>query len=157
MDMFKLMDVLKQAIDGDSEDLCSLALHLLLLDVAITDELVAKGVAPEILDMGGIARVSLLQWRRYVGRQSEQTFARFLVGFIEAFMLSQHFGTATRRYETGKQRLRVTIEENGLTSMITSDALWYPQRAPDRIETMLSLVADCGMLENTESGYTVPN
>ena len=136
-----------------SKDLCPLAVHLLLLRVAITEELAAESVSPDILEMGGLPRVSLTHWSRYVTRHAEQKFQMFMVSVLEIFMLSQHFGTATRRYEVGKQRLRVTIEERGLTPMIASDDLWYPAPAPDRLEAMLYLMADCGVIGEKGDEY----
>lgn len=155
IDMFALSARLQQAIYGSDEGLCPLSVHLLLLVSAITDELKEAGVAKDVLDLGGAPRVSLSHWANYIDRQKEKIFPHFFLNFIETYMLSQHFGTATRRYQTGKQRLRLTIEENGLTPMISQNELWFPSPAPDRIETMLALLADCGMLELTEDGYTV--
>jgi len=153
LDIFDAMEVLSTAVKTDTKDLCPVALHLLFLCAALTEELDSESVSTSLLDAGGVARVSLAHWMRYVERHAESRFVPFMVNFLEVFMLSQHFGTATRRYEVGKQRLRVTIEERGLTPMIAPDDLWYPATAPDRIEAMLSLMADCGVIGDSDEGY----
>ena len=70
----------------------------------------------------------------------------FLTYFIENFIISQHFATAAGRYDGGTQRLRFTIEEEGLVSMVEDH--WRPAVAPDRLFTCLSLMADCGLIES---------
>ncbi len=157
MDMFHAMDMLQDAIGEDSKDLCPFAMHLLLLCSVIVEELTAEGVPSQILEAGGAPRVSLSYWNRHLVRYSDLKITPFLVNFLEIFMLSQHFGTATRRYEVGKQRLRVTIEESGLTPMISPGDLWYPAPAPDRIEAMLSLMADCGVIGQSDDEYFLKN
>lgn len=153
MDMFGVLYKLQDAIKADTADYSALAMHLLFLCAVLTEELAAEGVPSDILDRGDLSRVSLARWNRHVTQHAEKKFAPFMVNFLEIFMLSQHFGTATRRYEVGKQRLRVTIEERGLTPMITPDDLWKPAPAPDRLEAMLSLMADCGVIAESDDGY----
>jgi hypothetical protein len=75
----------------------------------------------------------------------------FLLTVIENFLLSQHFGVAATRYTAGKQRLRLTIEERGLTPMIDGlKEVWEPQVTPDRLEAALKLMADCGLVDRTK-------
>ena len=54
---------------------------------------------------------------------------------------------AARRFDGGTQRLRITIEEEGLTSLIATP---LPLRVtPDRLATALSLTFDCDLIKHT--------
>jgi hypothetical protein len=66
---------------------------------------------------------------------------------VENYFLSQHFGIAAARYSEGKQRLRITIEEGGLVSMLGSlNKAWHPNVTRDRLAAVLSLMADCRLV-----------
>lgn len=70
--------------------------------------------------------------------------------------MSQHFATAAARLETEKNKYRFLPSESGLKPLIDS-----PQgliRTPDRIETAMHLMADCGLLRRvSESEYGLPS
>ena len=83
-----------------------------------------------------MARCSL----RGLGDRS-QRLADFLLLLFENLVLSQHSSVAGRRYDGGTQRLRISIEEEGLVALVDG-----PRVTPDRLETALSLMAECGML-----------
>jgi hypothetical protein len=65
-------------------------------------------------------------------------------------VLSQHFSVAARRFDGEKQRLRICIEEEGLT-FLADDPL-RPVVTPDRLATAVNLMADCGLLKKDASG-----
>ena len=71
---------------------------------------------------------------------------------LENYFLSQRFGVAAARSTEGTQRLRITIEEGGLVSMLnsTKDA-WHPNVTPDRLSSLLSLLAGCGLVRRVSA------
>ena len=62
-------------------------------------------------------------------------------------VLSQHFAVATNRFDGGTQRLRITIEEEGLDALISEP--WEPYIASDRLETLLSLMGECELINES--------
>lgn len=76
----------------------------------------------------------------------------FLSKLMENYLISQHFGVAAARYSDGKQRLRLTLEERGLVSMLKSSfEFWSPGVTGDRLKTILSLMKDAGLLKSNDS------
>lgn len=51
------------------------------------------------------------------------------------------------RFDGTNQRLRLAIEETGLCPLV--DAPWQPNVTEDRAPMLLSLAAECGLLEKT--------
>lgn len=110
-------------------------------------------VAKRHLEVGGRARVSLAHWKRYLAERKALPWFDTLQDFIETYLLSQHLATATRRQEQGKQRLRIAIEQEGLTPLIPRNLVWRPVMSPDRLGALMSLMADCGILKESEGEY----
>ena len=66
-----------------------------------------------------------------------------------------YFSVAARRFDGATQRLRISIEEEGLAFL--ADSPLIPSVTPDRLATALSLMADCGLLRgDEENGYSPP-
>jgi len=74
---------------------------------------------------------------------------------LNNMVLSQHFAVATNRFDGGTQRLRITIEEEGLEALVSKP--WRPYIAADRLGTLLSLMADCELIKRSanDEGYFV--
>jgi hypothetical protein len=81
--------------------------------------------------------------------------AEFLRYLFENLILSQHFSVAARRFDGQTQRLRISIEEDGLTFLANKPL--EPVVTPDRLATAVSLMADCDLLrcENSSQGYAI--
>lgn len=73
----------------------------------------------------------------------------FLRLLFENLILSQHLTVAARRFDGRTQRLRISIEEEGLEFL--ADYPFVPTVAHDRLETALSLMADCGLIGSYQS------
>lgn len=102
---------------------------------------------------GGSTRVSLDCWAKFVQSNKSMPLQAFVSKLVENFLLSQHFGVAAARYTEGKQRLRLTIEERGLVSMLkNANEIWKPNIARDRLDTILSLMKDAGLLIASDIG-----
>jgi hypothetical protein len=104
--------------------------------------------------MQGIAeRMSLSFLRDTMDRCSGVEVVEFTRFLFENLVLSQHFSVAARRFDGETQRLRISIEEEGLEFL--ADKPLVPFVTPDRLATALSLMADCGLIQWDESaqGY----
>ena len=147
LDFFHQMEVILEANVIDRDRAAVLALKLLVLCAEITRDLERDEYCKPYLDSGGTTRISLSSWREFVLGGRDLPVKTVLTDMIENYFLSQHFGIAVARYTEGTQRLRITIEEGGLTSMLnsTNDA-WRPNVTPDRLGSALALMADCGLV-----------
>jgi hypothetical protein len=59
--------------------------------------------------------------------------------------------TGSFHRESPGTRLRITTGEDGLEALVTGP--WRPFPAQDKLASGLSLVADCGLIVRTDSGY----
>jgi hypothetical protein len=160
MDIFRGMDEIQSAIRRRDGSSAAPSVTLLLLCARIARQLARGSAYLEHLQRGEARRVSLDHWQNFVFARQQSALNSFLLTVVENFLLSQHFGIAATRYTAGKQRLRLTIEERGLTPMIGGlREAWEPQVTPDRLEAALKLMADCGLVDRTkgpnESKYSV--
>jgi hypothetical protein len=152
-DLFIHVGELLTAIKSSDERVPSVALKILLLVVVAVEALEKSQVASRYLDVGQKARVSLIEWSRLVRAREAQGLRRFLSVLVENYLLSQHFGVAALRTEEGKPRLRLTIEEEGLVSLLPSAAhAWHPALTPDRLESALSLMSESELIARFPSG-----
>jgi len=134
-------------IPDHRDDSAVRAVMLLFLVAAVTEELEKAEEYAELLNEGGSQRVSLRWWSRFVKGKGGLPAPQFLTNAFENYLLSQHFGIAAIRTSESKPRLRITIEEEGLVSLLKKDAdIWQPGVTADRLESTLSLMADCGLL-----------
>ncbi len=60
------------------------------------------------------------------------------------------FAFQDNRYDGQKQRLRLSIEETGLMSLVSEP--WMPTVTEDRLPTALRLAADCGIIREVGDG-----
>ena len=153
LDFLVHMDLINSALEKDRDLAAVAALQLLIYCAELTLELEQNEHCNRYLGVGGRSRISLLNWKQFVFGGRNLPANTFLLDMIENYFLSQHFGVAATRYTEGIQRLRVTIEEGGLVSMLrsTNKAL-YPTVTPDRLRSALELMADCGLIARTRDG-----
>jgi hypothetical protein len=139
-----------EAVDAEVEDdvLVAQALRAMLLCAKAAELLSVEPVAERIMATGRAERVSLKHWRETVARCWTMPVREFLMLVFEGMVLSQHFAVAANRYDGGTQRLRITIEEEGLT-LLAPDA-WWPRLTPDRLASALALAGDCGLIKVRE-------
>ena len=72
------------------------------------------------------------------------SFRQAIQFVLEALIISQHLATAVNRFDGQNQRLRLSIEETGLESLVGKP--WEPTVTEDRLPTILRLASDCGLL-----------
>jgi hypothetical protein len=151
MSIFFRMNELVREIREESDDVLPDALALLGL---CRDYAVVMQEIPELHDalrFGGSEGLSLSLWNEICGRANDLTSYEFILMVIEELILSRHFAVATRRYDGNVIRLRITIGEEGLEALVPRP--WRPVPAQDKLASGLSLMADCGLIVRTGSGY----
>ena len=104
------------------------------------------------LSLGGAERISLKFWQESLSRFSNLRPKEFISLLLEQFVISQHLAVAAMRYDGGSQRLRLSIEEEGLT--VLSDGYLPLTVTRDRLFTALSLMAECRMIEVDTENWT---
>lgn len=148
LNIFEKMDqIIKEVNNKEKDEVVVIALETLILCSEITKELMLNPHAKNHVRVGGSSRISLEYWMTFVEENKLLPIHSFISKVIENLILSQHFGVAAARYSDGKQRLRFSIEEGGIVSMLakTTDAL-KPSITRDRLDTVLSLMHDAGLL-----------
>ncbi len=103
-----------------------------------------KVIRPELM-LGTSERMSLMFLKDTMTRCANLQMVEFMRYLFENLILSQHFSVAARRFDGQTQRLRISIEEDGLTFL--ADKPLEPVLTPDRLATAVSLMADCGLLK----------
>jgi hypothetical protein len=150
INFFDQMEAISQALSDDRDRSAYLGLKLLLVCAAVAEELEQDDYCRPYVSNGGAARISLMNWSHFVSDNAKHDTKVFLLDMLENYFLSQHFGIAAARYSEGKQRLRITIEEGGLVSMLGSlNKAWHPNVTRDRLAAALSLMADCRLVHRT--------
>lgn len=142
--IFHQMDRLQGCIRGEADEMVPAALRLLSLcrEYAVVLEEVAE--LRSSLRHGGAESLSLWTWLQTSERSAHLSMKEFLLLIFEDLVLSQHLAVATRRYDGGVVRLRVTIEEDGLRALVVKP--WKPAPAADKLASGLALMADCGLV-----------
>jgi hypothetical protein len=151
---FDLMETIQARVREQNTALVPLALRALFVCSRFTELMQAtKAVRPELME-GMSERLSLSFMKDTVERCGELSMEEFLRYVFENLILSQHFSVAARRFDGQTQRLRISIEEEGLTFL--ADKPLVPFVTPDRLATALSLMNDCGLLkwDDAAKGYT---
>ncbi|HTF66459.1 MAG TPA: hypothetical protein VK638_27625 [Edaphobacter sp.] len=147
------MDAVSELIRKQSDQIFPVALGLLGLCREYA-ELMEE--IPELrsgLRLGGSEGLSLSFWNDICWRTANLNPKEFYLMVLEELVLSRHFAVATRRYDGRVIRLRITVGENGLVALVPRP--WRPAPALDKLESGLSLLADCGFIVRTVSGYSI--
>lgn len=152
---FQLMESIQKCVREQDDDVVPYALRALFICSRFTELLQPTKAIRRELMLGSSERLSLVFVKDTIDRCGALTLAGFLQYLFENLILSQHFSVAARRFDGQTQRLRVSIEEEGLSFL--ADKPLAPFVTPDRLATALSLMADCGLLTlDGSGGYATP-
>lgn len=110
----------------------------------------AEDVPPKMVQLGTSLRLSLSVLRNRLTGLGDVTVAEAFEYIVEAMVISQHFSTAVNRFDGRNQRLRLAIEETGLTALVSSP--WEPTVTEDRLAMLLSLSAQSDLVSRTSDG-----
>ncbi len=153
--IFNLRYRLQECVQSECENAVALAVHTLLVCARLAELFDLEEQARSSLAHGGPQRISLRHWASTVRRIQSFPLRRALLHVIENFVLSQHFAVAVSRFDGATQRLRISIEEEGLRPLVGEP--WVPVVSPDRLDAALWLASDCGLIHGTEDGlFSVP-
>jgi hypothetical protein len=128
------------------------ALRILFLCAEYARVLSGNETIDANLNLGGAERISLRFWLDSLDRSGGKGTQEFLLLLLEQHIISQHLAVAARRYDGGTQRLRLSIEEEGLT--VLADSGLPLTVTPDRLFTALSLMAECRIIDFDSSAWT---
>ena len=153
--MFNIGQELQRLVKEDPDEICGPAFKLLLLCRRFCDWFGDDEEIRKELPRGGSGRISLEFWSRSWDKNCNYPLIDLVALVLNNMVLSQHFAVATNRFDGGTQRLRITIEEEGLEALVGKP--WRPYIAADRLETLLSLMADCELIKQDadDEGYFV--
>jgi hypothetical protein len=152
---FSLFDSMQDVLRRFSEDddlHVIYALRILFLCAEYARVLSGKESVDADLNLGGAERISLRFWLNTLDRSGSLRTKDFILLLLEQHIISQHLAVAARRYDGGTQRLRLSIEEEGLT-VLAEGGLPLTVTA-DRLFTALSLMAECRIIELDCSSWT---
>ena len=139
---FDVMDDIIECLSAGDDRALAVAFHALLVCASVVSCL--PEVVKAELTMGGPQRISLANLRRTLVALGDLPLTGTIEYVLEALVVSQHFATAVNRFDGQKQRLRFSIEETGLKSLV--GAPWRPNVTEDRLVTALDLSSACGIL-----------
>ena len=144
LNIFWLSRELERIVTEEPNLICPTALKLLLLARRFADWLSEDTTLKNEIGRGGTQRISLAYWRRVFDKNADHPIENLLSVLIENLVLAQHFAVATNRFDGGRQRLRIILEEDGLEALV--EWPWQPGITRDRLESALSLLIDCGFV-----------
>jgi hypothetical protein len=152
--MFSLCRKLEHSVKREPDQIWVAAFKLLLLCRRYCDWFGDDEVIRKELSRGGSGRISLEFWTKSWDKHQDYPLRDLVAHMLSNMVLSQHFAVATNRFDGGTQRLRIAIEEEGLQALVGKR--WQPYVAADRLGTLLSLMAECELIQwsDVDEGYT---
>jgi hypothetical protein len=142
--IFRLMSSLLAELGKERSTAHIFAVRILLLIPSYVDLLGDTEIAQQMLRIGGPQRISLRYWSDLVTQWADLPVPEFFISVVENYIISQHLAVAAGRFDGNAQRLRISLEEEGLSVLVREPL--YPRVTPDRLWVALSLMADCGMI-----------
>jgi hypothetical protein len=148
-DVFSLSDTLEDAVKSlqPSVEMLVVSFRLLLLCVRFAEAFRDDAVTKNEVGAGARFRLPLGVWADFVKAHEQQSLTDFLHKVLARFIISQHLGVAASRSSDEKSRMRMSIEDGGLTSLLpNARKVLQPRRTADRLASALALMADCGLV-----------
>lgn len=149
-DVFGLCDALEAAVKTPhpSDEMLALALRLLLVCVRFAEAFCEDPITQKEVGAGARFRLPLGMWADFIKSHEQQPLSFVLHKVFASFIISQHLGVAAARSGDEKSRMRMSIEDRGLTSLLpNAGKVLRPKRTPDRLPSALALMAECGLLK----------
>jgi len=149
-DVFSLCDALEGYVKSaqPTKEMLAAAVHLLLLCVRFAEAFREDDVTKAEVGAGAAFRLPLGAWADFIKSHERQPMSAVLNKVFARFIISQHLGVAASRSSDEKSRMRMSIEDRGLTSLLpNAKKALKPRRTPDRLPSALALLAECGMLK----------
>lgn len=145
--LFDEMDALEKALTKKTLDdkVVPQCLNMLLRCATFALAFRSDPVANSAASSGEAFRTPLGTWDVVMLRFEGRPVRAFMEHLLGTHIVSQHWKIAASRSADERSRLRFTPEDRGLTSLLgpTQTAL-SPERAGDRLQHALALLASCG-------------
>lgn len=130
------------------DEVVATALDVLLLVAVHTEHFLRSQSTAQYVQHAALWRLPLTWWASIARVHSAEPLIPFLERLIETGLVSQHLGVAASRSTREASRMRLSIEDVGIASLLTgADQCWKPVLSRDRVETALSLLTECGQLQ----------
>lgn len=165
-DVFGMCDALETLVRKPlpSKEMLTSAVDLLLLCVRFAEAFRQDEVTKAEVSAGAAFRLPLGAWADFIVSHEGQPVSAVLYKVFARFIISQHLGVAASRSSDEKSRMRMSIEDRGLTSLLpNAKKALKPGRTPDRLPSALALMAECGLVtqaspktKKQEPTYAVP-
>ena len=112
----------------------------------------------ELFSMGGQSRFSMEMFYSWVKKRMDWPLGRLVKGVFEQLVFAQHLKVALIRLDGKNQRLRFSLDDNGITpSMAFIDKMpARPNFMPDRLDAFVHLLCDAGALQESANGALQP-
>ena len=146
---FGLMNEIGREFKARNERFAAFSLYALWLCVSFARCFAENDRS--LITVGSAARLSLYHLRKRLIALGDISLKQAIQFILESMVLSQHFATAVSRFDGQNQRLRLSIEEDGLISLAGKP--WQPTVTEDRLPTVLELAADCGLINKTDDSF----
>ena len=143
--IFYLMSSLLAELEKDGGIAHLIAFRILLLIPSYVELLAEAGHLEQMMRNGGPQRISLRYWVDFLTTMAQSPLPEFFRLLLEHYIISQHLAVAAGRFDGNAQRLRISLEEEGLSALVREPL--YPRVTPDRLWIALSLMADCAMVK----------
>ena len=132
---------------GLGDDVLANALDLLVLVAVHTEHFMRAPELARHVSGGAVQRLPLRWWATTLRSHAAMPFTRFAERLIETWLISQHLGVAASRMSEDSGRMRLSIDDGGICSLLpAADKCWSPVLSADRLETALSLLCESGCL-----------
>lgn len=137
-------------IDRGIDELPAMALQGLTIAAVQAASLAKCDLYRPYFRLGQRERLSLDTLVELFRDYQDRPLSSFVELLIESCTIGQHLATAAARLEPGKNKYRFVPSDDGLRLLIAPRQLTGLGMTPDRLETGMSLMADCGLLRRME-------
>lgn len=148
-DIVELADKLQRDAAGaePSAEVLASAFDILVLVATFAEHAKRVPAVARHLSMGAAHRLPLGWWGSTLRAHAALPFSRFAERLVETWLVSQHLGVAASRLSDDSGRMRLSIEDAGICSLLpAAEKCWSPVLSADRLETALSLLCESGWL-----------
>jgi hypothetical protein len=131
------------------DEIVAKALDLLILVAVHTEHFLrVPALAPHVVHPSH-QRLPLQWWATTLRGHAGEPLQAFLERLIETWLVSQHLGVAASRSSENSGRMRLSIDDAGIGSLLVAETeCWSPALTADRVVTTLSLLCECGKIES---------
>lgn len=148
---FGQMDRIQENRSQISDEIAAICIYSVFLCAAIARCSMAED--RRLMDSGHQYRQSLLHISQRFDALGSSPLDLVIRFILETLVISQHFAVAVNRFDGENQRLRLTIEENGLETLVSQP--WVATVTEDRLPTLLRLCSDCGLIrQHSDDTFT---